>query len=114
MENIQLGEYVSVHEDRIEHLKKHGFNMNLDQIVELADKWTKGEEGVHVCDNNGKLITIVIRGKYEVGGRTYGKVRTMWDDGAGKKTERNGLPIIPHFEAVLTCEKHGAIPYAHG
>lgn len=114
MENIQLGDHVSVHEDRVEHIKKHGFNMNLNQIVELADKWTKGEEGVHVCNDHGKLITIVIRGKYTTQGKAYGIVRTIWDDGVGKGLDRSGLQVISHFEVALTCEKHGAIPYAHG
>jgi len=119
MENIQLGEHVSVHEDRVGHIRKHGFNLNLKEIVELADKWTRGEEGVHVCHGLGKVFAIVIRGKYETEGKIYGKVRTIWDDEVGNRTERSGLPVVHHdqnesFGGVLTCEKQGTIPYAHG
>ncbi len=116
MKKIILGKTVSVLEDRAEHIAKHNLNMSIDDIVAIADKFTKGEIGLHECHYSSQgLITIVIRGQHQENGNNYGMVRTIWKGGAGRKNEGTGLPIIQHTgSGDLTCNKHGIIPYSHG
>ena len=47
MQGIILGKHVSVLEDRAEHLSRR-FHMDVNGIIELADKVTQGKEGIHV------------------------------------------------------------------
>ena len=109
MEKIQLGKHVSVHKDRVEHIKKHGIDTSLSDIVKLADKWTRGKQGIHVCNDVNKTFTIVVRGIYAVDGKSYGIVRTIWENSVNGN-ERTGLSIIQHYNQD-GCKHSGIIPY---
>ena len=111
MNQIHLGKNVSVLKDRNEHIKKHGFHMNVEEIVNLADRWTKGKQGLHVCYSAGNCFTIIIRGTYEENGKKYGIVRTIIDDEV--RTSETELPIVEHTDPIF-CKHVGSMPYIQG
>ena len=114
---ILLGKSVSVLQDRGEHIEKHGLNMTSEEVVGIADKFTEGMEGLHICDDESYgRVTIAVRGMHFEEGKSYGIVRTLWKGDAGRKSEGTGLPIFEHIDSSkFTCNKHGFLPpYSHG
>jgi hypothetical protein len=80
-------------------------------IVQVADL-TKGVEGLHEIfpPLDDRLLTVVVRGRYEADGRIYGMVRTMWWGDAGRNSQRTELQVIRHSSARPQCERW-ATPY---
>ncbi len=109
IDNMVFGKTVCAKIDRREHVKKHNLDMSTKKIIDLADKVTKGIEGLHVLYSHfEKPITIVVRGFVEKEGKKYGVVRTVWDGECGwNKFGKNGLFIIRHHLApLLTYENY--------
>jgi len=91
---FKKGKFVSVALDRPAHiLERHGINLDMEEIIMLADQ-AQGKEGIHVFNpGNSFCKTIVIRGLYEENGQSFGIFRTMWqgDEGSNQQN-RGGLP----------------------
>ena len=91
-------------------------SQTVDDIARIADQFTGGEDGVHICYGTAYgTMTIVIRDRYEVGGEdgaTVGKVRAVWrGDSGSKQTERRGLPVYRRSLGQQGCEGP-IVPYA--
>jgi coenzyme F420-reducing hydrogenase alpha subunit len=124
---IALGKKVSIditpggRDNRITHVKKHGINMDLQELVNFADR-TRGVVGVHTFEQwDRSEITVIIDKPQEEDWKNYGILKTMWrhDAKSRMKKSEKGSPMFYHplysqDKAVPTCEKHGTIPYAHG
>lgn len=84
---------------------------SVDDIARIADQFTQGEEGVHVCYGTPfGTMTIVVRGQFEVGEDRYSMVRTVWKgDSGSKQTERRGLPV---YERSFVDDA-SVMPYQH-
>tara|TARA_Y100000310_G_scaffold285591_1_gene309178 strand:- start:4492 stop:4866 length:375 start_codon:yes stop_codon:yes gene_type:complete len=115
-----LGKNVAIFEDGPEHIKKHKFEMNHQEMVNTADNWTKGVEGLHACQLFDRELTVVVRGTHEEDGRKYGIVRTILQGKVDDNyAQRTGLKLHSHswdddrgFSPL--CNKHGTIPYSSG
>ncbi len=70
-------------------------NGSITDIARIADQFTEGREGVHVCYGTSHgTLTIVVRGQYEIGEEHYAKVRAVWHgDSGSKQNQRGGLPV---------------------
>lgn len=65
----------------------------------IADQFTNGQEGVHVCYGTPYgTVTIVVRGQYDVQGELFGQVRAVWRGDSGSKQQIRGeLPVYKRF-----------------
>ena len=106
--HLSVGERVCVPHN----LRRLG-SQTVDDIARIADQFTGGEDGVHVCYGTPYgTMSVVIRDRYEVDGATVGKVRAVWKgDSGSKQTQRSGLPVYKRFLAQLGCEGL-IVPYA--
>ena len=80
-------------------------------VARIADQFTEGAEGVHVCYGTPYgTLTIVVRGEFEVGQERYGMVRTVWKgDSGSKQKQRGGLPVYTRS----FVDESSVLPYQH-
>ncbi len=87
---------------------------SVDDIVRIADQFTSGQDGIHVCYGTPYgTMTVVVRGQHEIDGAQYGKVRAVWSGDSGSKQQmRSGLPVYdrPPLSMSLTQANR---PYAN-
>ncbi len=114
MEKI-LGKFVSISKRRAEELQRKGIPLDFQEMVDLADRFSKGVEGIHVIYRTKGILSWVVRGKDLADEREYSLIRTIWKGDAGIQEERSGLRVYRHRDNLeYTCRHIGFIPYAHG
>ena len=90
--------------DRIDyHILRHDLNVSRQGYIAIAEQISAGKEGVHsgaVEQQNGFIpYVVVVKGRIELNGQSFGIVRSVRSDGSSFN---------------VTCIKHGNFSYAHG
>ncbi len=88
------------------HIGKHGLDCNREGYVQIGERISNGEQGIHSGSINDIPHVVVVDGTIEKDGTNLGILRSVRRCGL---TEFNELIKYPP-----TCEEHGNIPYAHG
>ncbi len=87
-------------ERAVEHVEKHGLDIDLAKYLIIGEHVSKGMQGFHVGRFDNFCYAVVVRGN--VG--DYGVLRSI---------RRAGFEEAGRF-CEPTCKEHGTFPYAHG